>query len=54
MKYVFNIDRYSTGHTWLERFLVEVMAATADEARAHVAFMLSDHEQIVSPLLRIV
>jgi hypothetical protein len=52
-KYAFAVECSSAHHAWTERFLVEVLARTAQDARYHVVSSLHDLEQIVSPALRV-
>jgi hypothetical protein len=47
MKHVIEIERDSACGTWVERFLVEINAATVADAKALVAFSLDAAERIV-------
>jgi hypothetical protein len=52
-KYTFNVESQFASDRWSERFLVEVHALSAREARHRVAANLHDFERITSPVLRV-
>jgi hypothetical protein len=45
MKHLIEVERLSACGTWVERFFVEVHAATEEHARACVEFSLQDSER---------
>jgi len=47
MKHMIEVERDSACRTWVERFFVEVNAATLGDAHALVSFSLSEAERIV-------
>ena len=49
---LFEIERASPCRASPERYLVEMPAKTAADARFHVAYSLDEHERIVCPVLR--
>jgi hypothetical protein len=48
MKHMIEVERVSACGTWVERFFVELSAATAGDALAQVEFSLGESERIVA------